>query len=131
VLWNKSVPWILLPFALVYLANAGTSLAYYLRYLSLTYLALSIVVIYGNGWAHNDAFPTLTVTVVYNWMWLGSQFFRYHHSQPKDGISPRSITANIVLNASVVVRLLWMSRRAKQFVGSETSNQYISIAVLV
>jgi hypothetical protein len=84
VLWNKSVPWILLPCALLYLANAGTSPVYYLNDISLTCLALSIVAIYGNGWAHNDAFPTLKVTVVYNWMWLGSQSFRSHHS-PRTG----------------------------------------------
>jgi exosortase/archaeosortase len=80
VLWNKSVPWILLPFTLLYLANAGTSLICQPIDLSLTCLALSILVIYGNGWAHKDTFPTLAVTLAYEWMWFGSQSFRYCHS---------------------------------------------------
>jgi hypothetical protein len=41
------------------------------------------------------------------------------------------VTANIVLNALVVVRLLWMSRRAKRFAISESSKMYMSIAAMV
>jgi hypothetical protein len=52
-------------------------------------------------------------------------------NEPRCGISPCAVTANIVLNALVVVRLLWMSRRAKKFAISESSKMYMSIAAMV
>jgi hypothetical protein len=81
VLWNKSVPWILVPFALVYLVNAGTSLICYTSGLTLTCVALSIVVVYGNGWAHKDTFPTSAITLVYEWTWLGSECIGCRYGQ--------------------------------------------------
>jgi hypothetical protein len=81
MLWNKSVPWILLPFALVYLASVGTSLIRNLRDRLLICPALSIVVIYGNGWAHKETFPTLAVTLAYEWMWLGSKCIKCGYSR--------------------------------------------------
>jgi hypothetical protein len=73
MLWNKSVPWILLPFTFVYLASVGMSLIRDPRTRLMRWLALSIVVIYGNGWVHKETFPTLAVTLAYEWMWLGSK----------------------------------------------------------
>jgi hypothetical protein len=73
MLWNKSIRWILLPFTLIYLALVGTSLVRFPSDSSLTCTALSIVDIYGNGWAHKQTFPTLSVSLAYNWMWLGGE----------------------------------------------------------
>jgi hypothetical protein len=76
VLWNQSIPWIALPLVVVYLANAGASHIGYASDILLTYLALSIADIYGNGWTHQSTYPTLPVSLAYLWMWLGSQYIR-------------------------------------------------------
>jgi hypothetical protein len=80
VLWNQSIPWIALPLVVVYFANAGASPICYVSDIWLTYLALSIADIYGNGWTHKSTYPTLPVSLAYLWMWLGSQYIRCRYS---------------------------------------------------
>jgi hypothetical protein len=44
---------------------------------------------------------------------------------------PHPVIANIILTVLIVVRLLWMSRQAKQFASSESAKQYVLIAAMV
>jgi hypothetical protein len=46
-------------------------------------------------------------------------------------LSQNPVIANIILTALIVVRLLWMSRHAKQFASSESAKQYVLIAAMV